>query len=92
MVNVVNGEEPMKIFDADTMNAPWGLITKLKTAVSAIRFFNPQNLAESRHTIGRGPDGNRPLSLMDFVRYLEKPTSSTGGSPTCSASYRLSTP
>ena len=81
MVNVVHGDEPMQIFDSDTMNAPWGIVTKLKTAVSAIRFFNPQNLAESKREIGLEPDGNRPLSLMDFVRYLEMTNAFEGRKP-----------
>ena len=53
------------------MNAPWGLDTNLKTALLAIHFFNPQNLAECRCAIGQEPEGNSPLSFMDFVRYLE---------------------
>ena len=81
MVNAVHGEEPMQIFDSDTMNAPWGIVTKLKTAVSAIQFFNPQNLARSSRAIGREPDGNGPLSFMDFVRYLEKTNAFEGRKP-----------
>ena len=71
----------MQIFDSDTMNAPWGLVTKLKTAVSAIRFFNPQNGAESRRAIGLEPDEDQPLSLMDFARYLEKTNAFDGRKP-----------
>ncbi len=81
MVNSGHGEEAMRIFDSDTMNAPWGLVTNLKTAVSAIRFFNPQNGAESRRAIGQEPDGDQPLSLMDFVSYLEKTNAFEGRKP-----------
>lgn len=71
----------MRIFDTDTMNAPWGIVTRLKTAVSAIRFFNPQNGAASRRAIGQDSDADGPLSLTDFVRYLEKTNAFEGRHP-----------
>ena len=75
------GSQPVRIFDKDTMNAPWGIVTRLKTAVSAVRFFNPLNGAESRRAIGQDSDADGPLSLTDFVRYLEKTDAFEGRSP-----------
>lgn len=65
-------EEPRKIWDAGTMNAPWGIVTRLALAANAVRFFNPTRYAESCETIGKNPEPRQALSLLEFVRYLEK--------------------
>lgn len=67
-----HSEKPIQIFDADTMNAPWSVVTKLKTAVEAIRFFNPRNVVANKRMLGQEPDSDRLLSFKDFVLHLEK--------------------
>ena len=59
---------------ADTMNAPWGLASRLKLALLACEFFKATKLAESHAAIGKElpKQGNpAPLSAQDFLNYLE---------------------
>ena len=72
-MNAASGsDEPQKIWDAHTMNAPWGLAKRLTTAVQAVQFFNPNRYAESCKLIDKIPDQQQALSLLEFVKYLEK--------------------
>ena len=72
-MNAASGsDEPQKIWDAHTMNAPWGLAKRLTTAVQAVQFFNPNRYAESCKLIDKNPDQQQALSLLEFVKYLEK--------------------
>ena len=40
-------EEPRKLWGSHTMNAPWGLLKRLTTAVKAVEFFNPNRYAKA---------------------------------------------
>ena len=68
-------EENSKLFGLDTMNAPWGLDSRLKLVALACRFFNANNIADSHAAIGnRTVDSERqpgPLNAMDFLKFLE---------------------
>ena len=64
-------EEPRKLWGSHTMNAPWGLLKRLTTAVEAIKFFNLHHHARNCEILGRNPDSSDALSLMEFVDYLE---------------------
>ncbi len=64
-------EEPRKLWDSHSMNAPWGLLKRLTTAVKAIEFFNPNHYTRNCEILGRNPDSPEVLSLMEFVQYLE---------------------
>ena len=62
------------LWGADTMNAPWGLQSRLKLVALACHFFNANKTAESHAAIGRslsaeGTPG--PLTVLDFLKYLE---------------------
>ena len=67
----IEAEEPRKLWGSHTMNAPWGLLKRLTTAVKAIEFFNPNHYARNCELLGRNPDPSEALSLMEFVQYLE---------------------
>ena len=63
-----------KLFGPDTMNAPWGLDSRLKLVAMACNFFNASNIAASYALIGKAlPNGKNPepLTLNDFVTYLK---------------------
>ena len=62
------------LWGVDTMNAPWGLQSRLKLVALACRFFNANKTAESHAAIGKslsaeGTPG--PLTVLDFLKYLE---------------------
>ena len=61
-------------FGPDTMNAPWGLASRLKLAQLACEFFNATKLAKSHAAIGKQLPKQinpAPLSAEDFLSYLE---------------------
>ena len=62
----------IQLFGSDTMNAPWGLATRLKTAEIATQFFAIGSADEIRQVLGYQPDRGGLFSVQDFIRYLEK--------------------
>ena len=64
-------DEPRKLWSTHTMNAPWGLLKRVKTAVKAIEFFNPNHHTRNSEILGRNPECSDAFSLMEFVQYLE---------------------
>ena len=61
-------------FGPDTMNAPWGLASRLKLALRACEFFNATMVADSHAAIGKQLPKEvnpAPLSAVDFLSYLE---------------------
>ena len=62
----------MQIFDQNTMNAPWGLESRIKLAVSAVEFFDVSKYLDSCEAIGKTPNKNPELfSLTEFMTYLQ---------------------
>ena len=64
----------MELFGRDTMNAPWGLDSRLKLTALACDFFNANKMVANRERIGKeSPKGGNqePLSATDFLKYLE---------------------
>ena len=60
--------------NADTMNAPWGLVSRYKLVMLACGFFSATKLAESHASIGKQlpKQGNPvPLTVKDFLKYLD---------------------
>lgn len=58
----------------DTMNAPWGLESRVKLVVAALGFFDLEHLADHRALIGKEtPTGSEQqlLNTFDFLKYLE---------------------
>ena len=53
------------------MSAPWGLDSRLKLVVLACEFFNANKIAASHAAIGNKPANPGPLSVTDFLKYLE---------------------
>ena len=65
---------PNQLFDAGTMNAPWGLASRLKLVVLACEFFNATKIASSHELLGKSvPSGRNPepLTVSDFLKFLE---------------------
>ena len=64
----------MELVGPNTMNAPWGLSSRLKLLIIASRFFNVQNYDHYRKLIGppkpRSPQG-KVFSVSDFLNYLD---------------------
>lgn len=61
-------------FGPGTMNAPWGLASRLKLATLACTFFDATKLAENHASIGKElpKQGNpAPLSALDFFKFLD---------------------
>lgn len=61
-------------FGPDTMSAPWGLDSRLKLVALACDFFDANKIAASHEAIGNrpaNPDNPAPLSVTDFLKYLE---------------------
>ena len=55
------------------MNAPWGIVSRLKLVLSAIKFFNPANYVESCNALGMPPNTKTEFfSLTEFLTYLDK--------------------
>ena len=64
---------PDKLFNPDTMNAPWGLDSRLKLVALACNFFNANNIPSSHDRIGKKlavGENPAPLTLNDFIKYL----------------------
>ena len=62
------------LFGPDTMNAPWGLTSRLKLVVLACDFFNATKIASSYARIGKRlpKAGNpEPLTVSDLLKYIE---------------------
>lgn len=58
----------------DTMNAPWGLDSRLTLVQLACRFFDPGRCAESHAEIDKefAPGSLRFLDMCDFLEYLNR--------------------
>ena len=66
--------EPKSFFGVDTMNAPWGLDSRLKLVALACEFFDARKLASNHKAIGKDvPSGtnSEPLTGHDFLEYLQ---------------------
>ena len=66
--------EPTRLFGSDTMNAPWGLESRIKLVALSCNFFNANKVADSSTVIGKKvPSGGspEPLTVNDFLKYLE---------------------
>ena len=62
------------LFGPDTMNAPWGLESRLKLVALACDFFNTNQVAANHAVIGKElPNSGvpTPLTVLDFLKYLE---------------------
>ena len=62
------------LFDLGTMNAPWGLQSRVKLVATACQFFNVNNTAANHAAIGKElpTEGNPgPLTVNDFLKYLK---------------------
>ena len=65
---------PNQLFGSNTMNAPWGLDSRLKLVGLACNFFNVSKLVENHKVIEKEVPraGNpKPLTVKDFLKYLE---------------------
>ena len=63
-----------KLFGPDTMNAPWGLESRLKLAKLACQFFDFSRIADNHKAIGKAVSGAQslhPLTAEDFIKFLE---------------------
>ena len=63
-----------RLFGPETMNAPWGLDSRLRLVALACDFFDPSKIANGHKTIGKelgNPDKPTPLTVADFLKYLE---------------------
>ncbi|MDE0030590.1 MAG: serine protease [Deltaproteobacteria bacterium] len=61
--------EPNQLFGKDTMNAPWGLASRLKLVLLACSFFSATNPASNHKALGKEqPNGGNaePLTGHDF--------------------------
>ena len=79
--NATEPEVPRKLWGSHTMNAPWGLLKRLTTAVKAVEFFNPNRYATNCEIIGRISDTSEALSLLEFIQYLEATKALGDGKP-----------
>ncbi len=62
------------LFGPDTMNAPWGLDSRLRLVALARAFFNATKMADNHAVIGKemeNPGKPRPLTVADFLEYLK---------------------
>ena len=65
---------PNQLFSPDTMNAPWGLESRIKLVALACYFFNANKVAANHSVIGKAvPSGRNPepLTVNDFLKFLE---------------------
>ena len=63
-----------QLVGTDTMNAPWGLASRLRLVVLAHRFFDVNKLKANHIRIGKATaEGTRlqPLTVGDFLKYLQ---------------------
>ena len=63
-----------RLFGPDTMNAPWGLDSRLRLVALACDFFNANGVAANHAVIGKElPNSGvpTPLTVLDFLKYLE---------------------
>ena len=61
-------------FGPDTMNAPWGLDSRLKLVVLACDFFKAEKIAAHHTAIGKAlpkQGSPTPLTVADFLQYLQ---------------------
>ena len=61
---------PTPLFGSHTMNAPWGLESRLKLVRLACNFFNANKVADSSTVIGKEvPSGGspEPLTVNDLA-------------------------
>ena len=58
----------------DTMNAPWGLGSRLRLVKLACQFFDPSNFAENHAAIGKKPRPGSPpfFDTIEFIEYLKR--------------------
>ena len=66
--------EPKSFFGVDTMNAPWGLDSRLKLVALACEFFDARKLTSNHKAIGKDvPSGTNPEPLTghDFLTHSE---------------------
>ena len=65
---------PGQLFGPDTMNAPWGLESRLKLVALACQFFNASKVSSNHTVIGKAvPEGGtpQPLTVLDFLEFLQ---------------------
>ena len=65
---------PEQLFGPDTMNAPWGLKSRLKLVALACHFFNATKVSSNHSVIGKAVrrGGNpEPLTVNDFLKFLQ---------------------
>ena len=63
-----------QLFGPETMNAPWGLDSRLRLVVLACDFFNASKVADNYAIIGKeltNPGRPTPLTVTDFLKFLE---------------------
>ena len=64
-----------QLFGPDTMNAPWGLESRLKLVELACNFFNAKKMAANHKVIGKKVAGKGgvpvPLTIEDLLKYLD---------------------
>lgn len=68
------GGMAMELFNKDSMNAPWGLESRLKLAMLACDFFKVRNIVANSALIGKEvpKSGNPPpLTGADFRKHLD---------------------
>ena len=63
----------MNYFDESTMNVSWGLNSRTKQVLEAVRFFSVTNYSECSKAIGKTPGTTlEPFSLTEFMTFLVK--------------------
>ena len=64
----------------DTMNAPWGLHSRLKLVELACEFFDLSRNAENHAVIDRKPAPGQmsPFGMLDFLEYLKRKKAFSG--------------
>ena len=63
----------MELFNQDTMNAPWGLRSRIKLVQLALNFFDVNKLSISRDAIGKASPGKGEASTLtgsEFIQYV----------------------
>ena len=63
-----------QLFGADTMNAPWGLESRIRLVSLACYFFDANRMKDNHKVIGKEvPGGGKPepLTGSDFLKFLE---------------------
>ena len=63
-----------RLLGPDTMNAPWGLDSRLRLVELACDFFNVSKITANHVVLGKkptNPSSPTPLTVTDFLKYLE---------------------